>query len=315
MLKHSFLLTRGGQRDIWERSKFAPWQDYKKTGKMTLCIGWVRKIKETEQICMIADSCVTGGQKFLATPKLFPLKRGDCALACAGLTEYSFPVVEHIVRAMEINGPVNDLAKDFLDIVHLIVDITNKCLSEEQDELPYNPSFSMMLCGFSWKKKAPHLFKILYDKKLRKMRHSSVKTILGNQVVVIGNKTIVPEVRKAIFDAVAPDGRNQAYPIDMQPLDVLMKYINDSSHNSIDGHPQMLKIYPFFKILPIGLKSVNDNNIYYYGRPLLSYETFPFPIMEIETKAIKYMKMTTEEFERKKEIVGPLKQFGEEELD
>ena len=282
---------------------------------MTLCVGWVRKIKDTEQICMVADSCVTGGQKFLATPKLFPLKRGDCAIACAGMTGYSFPVAIHLTRAMEINGPVNDLAKDFLDIVHLIVDITNKCLSEEQDKIDYNPSFSLMLCGFSWRKKAPFIFKIIYDKRIRKMRHSHVKTILGNQVAVIGDNNIIPTVRKAIFDEASENGSNLPRPIDMQPLDVLMRFIKDPDCYSIDGHPQMLKIYPFFKVLPIGLKSVDDSNIYYFGRPLLSYETFPYPIMEIETKRIKYMKMTNEEFERKKENVGPLNQFGEEELN
>ena len=290
------------------------WPDLKDE-KMTLCVGWVRKIKDTEQICMIADSCVTGGQKFLATPKLFPLKRGDCAIACAGLTEYSFPIVTHLTRAMEINGPVNDLAKDFLDIIHLIVDITNKCLAEEQDVLSYNPSFSMMLCGFSWKRKAPYLFKIVYDKNLRRMRHCSVRTILGNQVAVIGDKNIIPMARKAIFDAVAPDGKNIHRPIDMQPLDVLMGIINNPEYRSIGGHPQMLKIYPFFKVLPIGLKSVNDTIIYYFGRPLLSYETFPYPIMEIETKMIKYMKLTADEFERRRECVGPLTQFGDAEMD
>lgn len=60
---------------------------------MTLCIAWIRTRKREESLYMIADSRFTGGDCFDGCPKLFPLGRGDCALACAGATEFSYPIV------------------------------------------------------------------------------------------------------------------------------------------------------------------------------------------------------------------------------
>jgi hypothetical protein len=95
---------------------------------MTLCIGWVRRVGDYSEICIAADSCLSGGQRFLAAPKIFPLSRKDCAIACARATGYSFPIVEHIIRAIEINQKLRDRAGDVADLIHLIEDIANSCL-------------------------------------------------------------------------------------------------------------------------------------------------------------------------------------------
>ena len=49
---------------------------------MTLCIGWVRKLHQTQEICLIADSCISGGQRFYSAPKIFPMMRGLCNCIC-----------------------------------------------------------------------------------------------------------------------------------------------------------------------------------------------------------------------------------------
>ena len=101
---------------------------------MTLCVGWIRKMKETEEICLASDSMFAGGGSRLPiAPKLFPILRGDCAIACAGNTGYTMPLVEHINHAVEINGPIRDRAYDFFHFIHLVEDVINSCLYQEKE--------------------------------------------------------------------------------------------------------------------------------------------------------------------------------------
>lgn len=301
---------------------------------MTLCIAWVRKANETDEIVMAADSCFSSGQRFFAAPKLFPTKRGDCAIACAGMTQYSFPIIEHVLRAFDINKKLRDRATDITDIVHVIEDIANKCLHEEKEPeyatIPgEGPGFTMIIGGFSWKKKVPLLRILSFDWKAKKMMTSKVNTIKGFPIAVIGDADVIGPCRGKIHNKLEEDIEN-GKSIDMQPLDVLMEYISDIEHTTIGGYPQLLKIYPFMNILPFGflhrkgdtkqdttnLLNTNDDNgeecfITYYGRPLLKYETFPYPIIDLKTKEIRYMYERTGDLDLKlsHESPKPLRGF------
>lgn len=301
---------------------------------MTLCIAWVRMANESEEIVMAADSCFSGGQRFLAAPKLFPMRRGDCAIACAGMSQYSFPVVEHIFRAFDINQKLRERASDITDVIHTIVDIANRCLQEEKEPnsaaIPgEGPGFTMLIGGFSWKKKEP-IFRILsFDWSSMKMTASSVPTIMGYQIAVIGDEDVVGPCRGKIHNKLVAEQQG-GETLNMQPLDILMDYISDSKYTTIGGYPQLLKIYPFMNILPFGflhrtkdsklnpdnlLKGNDDNGeqcfITYYGRPLLKYETFPYPIIDLRSKEIRYMYERTGDLDFKltHENPKPLKGF------
>lgn len=279
---------------------------------MTLCIGWIRKMRESEEICLASDSCFSGGQRFLAAPKLFPLSRKDCAMACAGDTTYSLPIVNHIMHAIEINGPIRDRAYDFLDLVHLAEDVINRCLFEEK-EVQQNdeegPNFTMILAGYSWRKKESRMFSISYNKHLQKMKANKAKTIMGVPVEVIGDTNLIPEVRLKLFKAFENAGISKGDTFGYQPLDVLSEYIDNSEVTTVGGHLQMLRVYPYMQVLPIGFFYPQEKQIYYYGRPLMKYETFPYPIYDVKEKIFKYMKVTSNEFELVHEETKPLKKF------
>lgn len=274
---------------------------------MSLCIAWVRRTGIDEEICMIADSCFSGGQRFLAAPKIFPLSRQDCAIACAGSTGYSFPVVEHIMRCIELNQKLTDRAADITDFLHTVVDVTNKCLLEELEPEPINkgPEFNMILAGYSWKLKKAQIYEIKYDKRKKVMVSTVQKTIKKIPVAFIGDMT--REARYKVFQLLERDGVQEGGIINMQPLEALMDLINDKTNDtrSIGGYPQMVKIYPFMRVLPIGfrMKVRGEKAIVYGGRPLLKYETFPYPIYDLETKEFDYMKTLSGGYELKHEKV------------
>ena len=57
-----------------------------------------------------------------------------------------------------------------------------------------------------------------------------------------------------------------------------------------------------------------DQGIYFFGRPLLKYETFPYPIYDMEEKVFKYMKVNSNEFELVHEEIKELKKFKKREM-
>lgn len=69
-------------------------------------------------------------------------------------------------------------------------------------------------------------------------------------------------------------------------------------------------------LLPIGFLHMNEGEkvISYYGRPLLKYETFPYPIYDLENKQFVYMKVNANEFVLQPELTKPLNQFKQPKL-
>ena len=279
---------------------------------MTLCVGWIRKFKKLEEICLAADSCFSGGQRFMAAPKVFPLPRKDCAIACAGDTNYSMPIVDHIIHSMEINKPVIDRAYDFLDVVHLVEDVINRSLYEEkevQESDEEGPGFTMILAGYSFQENESRLFTISYNKHLKKMKANKAPTIMGTQVAVIGDYELIPQVKRKIHVAFEKDGIKRGDAFGYQPLDVLQEYIDNPAITTVGGHLQMIKVYPFAQVLPVGFHYPDESSIYYYGRPLLKYETFPYPIYDVKEKVFKYMKVNSKDFELVHEETKELTKF------
>lgn len=285
---------------------------------MTLCVGWIRKFHETEEICLASDSMFTGGGSRLpVAPKLFPISRGDCAIACAGNTGYTMPLVEHINHAVEINQPIRDRAYDFQHFIHLVVEVVNSCMGlekEVQENEQEGPDFSMILAGYSWVKKKLLLYTIAYDNTSKKMKATPAQTIMGTPVAVIGDYDKIPKVRYKIHKAFEKSGINKGNTFGLEPLDVLTEYIDDASVDSVGGHLQMVKVYPYMRVLPIGFFYPDTKRIYYYGRPLLRYETFPYPIYDMGDKRFKYMKVNSEEFELVHEETKELTKFKKRKI-
>ncbi len=100
--------------------------------------------------------------------------------------------------------------------------------------------------------------------------------------------------------------------IDMEPLELLMKYITDSNVRSIGGNPQMIKITKFLQTLPYGFYTENNEgtgNISFFGRNLLKYETFPYPIYDLKSGETFYMKGIVDKLKREHEETETLTAF------
>lgn len=288
---------------------------------MTLCVSWIRRSGRTKELILAADSLLNGGGDFLEAPKIFPLKRGDCAMACAGDTAYSFPIVNHIIQSVDLNFKNRTRAIDFKDLVNYFEDLMNTCLSTIETpiiDIGKGPDFQMLFVGYSAKLKDFKMVVFQYDKRLKIMKRRKEKTLKKNNVAVIGDKDIdkkggkslVLQYRRELFIELEKDGIDDYGFIDMQPLDVLYRFIKNNDYRTVSGHLQMLKIYDFMSTLPYGIIEENNQEIFYMGRKLMNYETFPYPIYNLQTHSVTYMKGIKEEFIRSNHEIKELDQFS-----
>ena len=275
---------------------------------MSLCIGWIRKVKDSEEIVLISDSCFSGGHRFMAAPKLFTVKRGDFALACAGSTTYSFAVIEHIRQAMDCNELINHRTYDLADMIHYVVDITNETLCHEKEKILYDETdFKMILGGYSWKFKRPMLRIIEYSPQDKRFFAHDVQSLKLSPIAIIGDTDAVAKAYPAIYRRLDEDGVEDGGNWDMQPLSVLLDYIKDPAYTTIGGAPQMVKVYPYLHSEPWGITDGVENRVYFYGRKLLKYEVFSHLIYNINTGKVSVMKVVDEKFKREYEKVPELK--------
>lgn len=290
---------------------------------MTLCVAWVRRLGDSKELVIAADSRFTGGGVVDMAPKIFPLSRGDGAIACAGDTSFSFPVACHIRQSMELNVKARTRAEDFTDLVHYVENLTNSALSQCHDlvtEGNKGPGFKMILAGYSARKKDFLLKSFRYDWRKKLMKRTTQNTIMRNKIAVIGDdadkagdKDLATRFRVALRQRLASRGTTrETATLDMEPLHVLKDFIDNTDFPTVGGHLQMVKVYDYMSVLPYGLLEEDAGgtpSIYYFGRRLMNYETFPYPIYNPSTGETTYMKSVTEAFRRGTQPIAPLKEF------
>ena len=242
---------------------------------MTLCVSWIRRSGRSKELLLAADSLLNGGGDFTEAPKIFPLKRGDCAIACAGDTAYSFPIVTHIIQSIDLNVKSKTRAQDFVDLVHYFEELMNSCLSSVINPIAdrvKGPDFQMLFVGYSSILKDFKMVVYQYDKTRQIMKRKTVPTLKKNKVAVIGDQGIarngelnlVSLYRRQLFQKLDSEGIMDNDPIDMQPLDVLSDFIKDNRYRTVGGHPQILKICDFMSTLPYAImEDDNPENILY----------------------------------------------------
>lgn len=92
---------------------------------MTLSIAWLAKRSDgREDLYFASDSRTRGGAIIDTTPKIITLPRSDCAIAFAGDTAETYPLMLHISAAIDAHGPARDRNLDLKELKgHLLKSI------------------------------------------------------------------------------------------------------------------------------------------------------------------------------------------------
>lgn len=263
---------------------------------MTLTIAWVRRVKETSELVIASDSRLRGYGAMDQTQKIFPLQRGDCALAFCGDAGVAYPFFVQAASALNNFIRTRTRADDVHETSVMLGNVLNNLVSSwdasNGDKKTFLKDTRIMFAGWSWRRS---IFQIGFFKYIdRKFTYIQATQRLSHpwrerqrSLVVLGDYR--PEYMRALAEILAaryPD-MNRWLPriVDFQyePLEALTLILNDpttpAERNLIGGVAQAVKVYSHSNVLPIVIRS-SSNDHYLFGRKLFPWEKTEYPIAD-----------------------------------
>ena len=255
---------------------------------MTIVASWIRKVGKHEELVFASDSRLRSFGSWDANPKIFQLKRTDCAIAFAGNTQYSYPLINQIETF--INGYPKSQSR-FQDLVHFkghLLNMMNYMLTHKSDY--EEPDVRFLFGGYSWDRKRFYLWHIFFDKNSKRFVSAEVRTWKGlkvNRVIsFIGDYHL--EFRYRLIDLMKERKKFIQGYFDMEPFEVLRNMIREHTFDAIGGAPQLMKVYEHMNRTPIGVRwKIKENQLTtLLGRPLQEYESNSYPVIDPDTLRI-----------------------------
>ncbi len=263
---------------------------------MTLCAAWIRhgKNDEGDELVFATDSRLGGGEAWDTGQKLFDLGRQDALLCFAGATNRAYPLILHGGNLQSFNVTWNDPRLDIFDVLDTLcnlfteicqrIDTTGLSAGAPQP-LTDDDEVNFLFGGWSWRQKRFGLWKINYNIEIKAFvpvtLHESedevIFTFMGCEIEG------APEKAKDLLEKeLISSGRVFRKILDMEPLRVLARMIEDNNYPSIGGSLQIAKVYQsglheFFGVrMPSGKMSI-------LGRDVNPYDAPPIRFMDFQT--------------------------------
>jgi len=257
---------------------------------MTLCIAWIRKVRNAEELVFASDSRLRSYGAWDSNPKIFPLARTDCAICFAGDTQFSYPIMTQIQFAIKSYKMSQSRFQDITHFQGHILNIINHMLSFKTDyEIP---DVQFIFGGYSWEREKFIIWKIYYDKHCTQFVSFQVEKWKGLQsdrkIVYIGD--YIPEYKVKLKNKLNAKNKLVEGFFDMEPFETLIEMLREKDDNSlIGGAPQLLKVYKHLNRVPFGVKWQTNEKEFtaLLGRPLQDYELTSYTIINPDTMHIE----------------------------
>jgi hypothetical protein len=266
---------------------------------MTLVAAWIRLAGNGEELVIVSDSRVTGGIALNHAPKLFPLDRNDAVLAYCGPTVVAYPLLLQIKASLNAHEETKTRVIDITDLKSHI-EKTIELLRAPIEDLPSGDNthraFKFLLAGYSWKQNQFRAWMFRYDIETRKFNAFSMPRSNRRFIFMSDDKKNESLATKILMNELRSLSQRPRKLLNWEPLDALIRIINDKKINDIGGPPQIIKVYKHANILPINALWPLTNycfgtpfkayEITHLGRPLLGYERTRLLTMNLDTKEL-----------------------------
>lgn len=245
---------------------------------MTLVIAWIREVAGTRELVVAADSRVRGGYAWDTAPKLLPLDRGDSVIAFAGDSLLAYPMMLQIQSTARSWDKAANRRQSLEDLKGHLVRLLNamlKSVSDVQAKNAWNPAgVRFLLAGYSWKRRQFVIWELYFDADKGRFHYQTLRRRLDDHRLITSYVMVGDGTKKAkalLYERLEAAGR--LFPpkgLDMEPLAVLARMIDDPEFPTIGGAPQVVKVYEYLEAVPFMLEWKNSR--FLSGRKLLVYE-------------------------------------------
>jgi hypothetical protein len=259
---------------------------------VTLAAAWVRRIADTEELLVATDSRLRGEGAWDCCPKILSLPRSDCVICFAGETLHAYPMMLQLRTAIDLFPRSRTRAMDLYDMKGHAIRVFNSMLEHVHDlprglTTPSNPNVEFLVAGYSWKRAHFVVWLIHYDQSIQRFTYRRVPNWRNvsppRKAVFAGDN--VEQARQRLVDILRARRKLTGGGLDMEPFEVLRDLIRDKRFARIGGPPQIVKIYRHLNCMPYAVywPTRADGGISVLGRPLLSYETTEYLVLDPDT--------------------------------
>lgn len=247
---------------------------------MTLVAAWTRTTAQNEsELWIMSDSRLSGGKFWDYGPKIFSIGRSDAAIAFAGDTAWTYPLIAQISSYVESFVNLRDRVIDIVDAFDLIIKMLNEAITFVSDPVDRSlriPDCSFIFAGYSARRKHFFIKRIVFDEARNKFEGRASPKNSGEQLVFIGD--IEPR-RAAMRYINEHQKKTKKYvnELGMLPARAFLETLKSKKYREIGGAPQVAKIYQnmtqrhFGVYWPPDLQN-DEQKIYLRGRRLSPFD-------------------------------------------
>lgn len=286
---------------------------------MTLAMAWIRDVGEYQELVFCSDSRLRFGCAWDSCQKVFPLPRGDCAIAFAGDTQFAYPFIHTAINAISLHQRTNRREVDLYDVQKVLINAINSMLAEIRDlpkgmQVFEEPNIRLIFGGYSWKKKKFAIWKFSFNNGEREFRVQKIGFWKGAgkglSLVIIGDpnashsakkrakrlkenpyseeEDVEVMAKKRLLTKLESRGLKDKVGLNLEPFEVLCEMIKEKVSPYVGGAPQFVKVYQHMNVQPFGVRWIDsDGRVAILGRLLSKKEKLDVPILDPETLRVE----------------------------
>jgi hypothetical protein len=270
---------------------------------MTISLAWVRHHLTPPEIVVASDSRLRSCGPMDQAQKIYQLQRGDCCLSFCGDAQIAYPLFVQVSVALDNHLRTSSRALDVTSLTDRIEKMLNGMVdawklpaAEKAEQMA---GTTILFAGWSWRFAKPHIgiFKLEHDGPFHfhrlgiKLPHPWRAGPRADLFFIGDCKTEYLKNLTTILQHRYPaPSRKQNKKIlvqwDYEPVEALQTLLREpdaGNIRAIGGAPQVVKIYPFARTIPIVVRTGKGHH-FLLGRRLFSWETTEYPILDISTR-------------------------------
>jgi hypothetical protein len=270
---------------------------------MTITLAWVRHHLSPPEIVVASDSRLRAQGPMDQAQKIYQLRRGDCCLSFCGDAQIAYPLFVQVSVALDNHIRTSSRALDVTSLTDRIEKLLNNMIDAWKlpaaDKATSIAGTNILFAGWSWRFEKPHIgiFKLERDchfqfhrlgVKLPYPWHTGTKPdlfFLGDYKAEYMEK-LTGILQERYPAPAAKQNKKIALQWDYEPVEALQALLREPDPGdirAIGGAPQVVKIYPFARTIPIVIRTGRGHHSL-LGRRLFSWEMTEYPILDVSTR-------------------------------
>jgi len=216
------------------------------------------------------------------------LPRTDCLISFAGETDYAYPLMLQMARAIEFYPASFDRRVDITAVKGHTIRLFNQMRGLIHDlpgkeTTPGDPRTGFLFGGYSWREQQFGIWKLQYQQQIDAYTFHRMKAWRGQReakmIAMTGDETL--EAHRRLIELLRIRGKLSTGGFDMEPFEVLRDMIRAPEYNTIGGAPQVAKVYRYLQTQHFAVHwPTSEGAPHALGRPALPYERFEAPVID-----------------------------------